>query len=138
MNFLLELSSEMANSFHLSGNRSFGPQCNDWRGLERACPSGPIQTPLYRPRQETAIGPENVTAGSSKVGPETEVFFKPEPFELGRACKNLIVNYLPQAFTDKHLFDLFVPYGPLHSVKIMREPKATYNILFHLSLVSNF
>ena len=38
-------------------------------------------------------------------------------------CKNLIINYLPQTFTDKNLFDLFVPFGPLHSVKIMREPK---------------
>jgi hypothetical protein len=37
--------------------------------------------------------------------------------------KNLIVNYLPQSFTDRNLFGLFVPFGPIHSVKIMKEAK---------------
>ncbi len=68
-------------------------------------------------------------------GETTRVTPNPSPFEnLGRPtrlmppstkllCKNLIINYLPQSFTDKNLFDLFVPFGPLHSVKIMRETK---------------
>lgn len=35
--------------------------------------------------------------------------------------RNLIVNYLPQTFSDRQLFNLFVSYGPIDSVKIMRD-----------------
>lgn len=35
--------------------------------------------------------------------------------------RNLIVNYLPQTFTDRQLFNLFVSYGAIDSVKIMRD-----------------
>jgi RNA recognition motif-containing protein len=34
---------------------------------------------------------------------------------------NLIVNYLPQTLSDKDFFNLFIPYGKLESIKIMRD-----------------
>jgi hypothetical protein len=34
---------------------------------------------------------------------------------------NLIVNYLPQSFMDREFFHLFAPYGPMESIKIMRD-----------------
>jgi RNA recognition motif-containing protein len=36
---------------------------------------------------------------------------------------NLIVNYLPQNMTDKDLYSLFSPFGPLDSCRIMRDYK---------------
>ena len=35
----------------------------------------------------------------------------------------LIVNYLPQNLTEKALYNLFAPLGPLESVKLMRDRK---------------
>jgi len=35
--------------------------------------------------------------------------------------KNLIVNYLPQEFTDRCLYNLFIPFGSVESVKIMKD-----------------
>lgn len=43
--------------------------------------------------------------------------------------RNLIVNYLPQTFSDRQLFNLFVSYGPIDSVKIMRD--ATVDTIKH-------
>lgn len=38
---------------------------------------------------------------------------------------NIIVNYLPQNLTDKEFFHLFAPYGPMESIKIMRDSQVT-------------
>lgn len=43
--------------------------------------------------------------------------------------RNLIVNYLPQNYTDRQLFNLFVSYGPIDSVKIMRDATVSKKIL---------
>ncbi|CAL8099657.1 unnamed protein product [Orchesella dallaii] len=44
--------------------------------------------------------------------------------------RNLIVNYLPQSFTDRQLFNLFVSYGAIDSVKIMRDATTGYSYGF--------
>lgn len=36
---------------------------------------------------------------------------------------NLIVNYLPQTMTEKDLYSLFAPFGPLDSCRVMRDYK---------------
>lgn len=41
---------------------------------------------------------------------------------------NIIVNYLPQNLTDKEFFHLFAPYGPMESIKIMRDSQVTWFI----------
>lgn len=41
--------------------------------------------------------------------------------ESGNMKRNLIVNYLPYFFEEQHLQDLFVNFGPLESVKIVRN-----------------
>ncbi|CAG7828646.1 unnamed protein product [Allacma fusca] len=42
----------------------------------------------------------------------------------------LIVNYLPQSLTEKSLYNLFAPLGPLESVKLMRDKKTGYSFGF--------
>jgi protein sex-lethal len=42
----------------------------------------------------------------------------------------LIVNYLPQNLTEKALYNLFAPLGPLESVKLMRDRKTGYSFGF--------
>jgi len=44
--------------------------------------------------------------------------------------KNLIVNYLPQSFNDLELYNVFTPFGPLESVRIMRDLKTGYSFGF--------
>lgn len=48
--------------------------------------------------------------------------FEYDPSDEG---KSLIVNYLPTSMTDRGLYSLFVPYGALHSVQIMKTPKVS-------------
>jgi len=40
---------------------------------------------------------------------------------------NLIVNYLPQSFTDNAFYHLFAPYGKMESIKIMRDSQTGYS-----------
>ncbi|CAL8126274.1 unnamed protein product [Orchesella dallaii] len=44
--------------------------------------------------------------------------------------RHLIVNYLPQNFTDKQLYQLFSPFGPVESLKIMRDQRTGYSFGF--------
>lgn len=43
----------------------------------------------------------------------------------GNAGTNLIVNYLPQDMTDRELYSLFRPSGPIESCRIMRDYKVS-------------
>lgn len=43
---------------------------------------------------------------------------------------NLIVNYLPQALTDAEFSKLFLPYGPVKSIKICRDKATNYSYGF--------
>jgi len=44
--------------------------------------------------------------------------------------RNLIVNYLPQTFTDCELYNMFSPFGALDSVRIMKDVKTGYSFGF--------
>lgn len=55
---------------------------------------------------------------------------------------NLIVNYLPQDMTDRELYSLFRPSGPIETCRIMRDYKVCHycnvnqlNILILLILI---
>lgn len=47
-----------------------------------------------------------------------------------RTNSNLIVNYLPQTFTDRELFSMFVTIGPIESCRIMKDYKTGYSYGF--------
>lgn len=40
---------------------------------------------------------------------------------------NLIINYLPQSFTDEELYSMFISIGPMKSAKIARDHKTGYS-----------
>lgn len=44
--------------------------------------------------------------------------------------KRLIINYLPQEFTDRDLYDLFCPIGPIETCRVMKDNKTNYSFGF--------
>jgi len=44
----------------------------------------------------------------------------------GRKKVNLIVNYIPDDFTEKKLFDLFCQFGPIKCLSIIKDPKKAF------------
>lgn len=44
---------------------------------------------------------------------------------VDKSNTNLIVNYIPQDMTERELFGLFTPFGPIESCKIMRDLKVS-------------
>ncbi|XP_054279461.1 protein sex-lethal-like isoform X2 [Macrosteles quadrilineatus] len=48
----------------------------------------------------------------------------------GRTNSNLIVNYLPQTFTDRELYSMFSTIGPVESCRVMKDFKTGYSFGF--------
>lgn len=53
--------------------------------------------------------------------------------DVDKSKTNLIVNYIPQDMSERELFGLFTPFGPIESCKIMRDLKVC-NQFYFLSL----
>lgn len=49
--------------------------------------------------------------------------------------RHLIVNYLPQTFTDAELYNTFSPFGPLDSVRIMKDSEVRKNYMTKVKIL---
>ena len=127
----LIFSTEMAQNFGDYEPVLVGPASSNWRVGCQAV--GPRPTTVRAPddvptnRQQAVVRPMMSMPPPSPevdpVGPELDY-----GVDYSNVSRNLIINYLPSDFTDVHLIDLFVRFGGLHSVKIMRNPTVSNQI----------
>jgi len=120
-----------------SRGTNVGPDSDNWRVT--CGPIGPPQPQQLR-RSEVTNLPVIHQRGAPPPAPTLSMprrkknseYFQPSKYTHEEVSKSLIVNYLPTEFTDRDLFQLFVPFGPLHSVKVMKEPLVSSPLCFRM------